>query len=60
MRAARVHHASGRFDGRVVAGGVTMVSVAGRLDLGYLEDRNVEFEFRSAEGNSDRLSGLAS
>ena len=31
----------------------------GLHDLGYIEGRNMQFEFRTAEGNADRLAGLA-
>jgi putative ABC transport system substrate-binding protein len=32
---------------------------AGLRDLGWVEGRNIEIEFRWAEGNYDRLPGLA-
>ena len=31
----------------------------GLRELGYVEDKNIAFEFRSAEGNLDRLPELA-
>jgi putative tryptophan/tyrosine transport system substrate-binding protein len=31
----------------------------GLRELGYVEDQNITFEFRSAEGNADRLPALA-
>src|SRR2546421_12678259 len=31
----------------------------GLRELGYVEGQNIEFEFRSAEGQLDRLPGLA-
>jgi putative ABC transport system substrate-binding protein len=31
----------------------------GLRDLGYVEGQNIRFEFRSAEGQADRLPGLA-
>jgi ABC-type uncharacterized transport system substrate-binding protein len=31
----------------------------GLRELGYVEGQNISFEFRSAEGNTDRLPGLA-
>ena len=31
----------------------------GLRDLGYVEGQNIAIEFRSAEGNLDRLPGLA-
>src|ERR1700730_19125191 len=31
----------------------------GLQELGYVEGRNISFEFRSAEGQLDRLPGLA-
>jgi putative ABC transport system substrate-binding protein len=32
----------------------------GLRDLGYVEEQNIAIEYRSSEGNTDRLSGLAS